>query len=159
MKNIVLFLLLIAGSFGMAQDQEYDKIKVKTPEDCKKAEPKVLEAADFIIDSPLETDNRNLYAARALIIDWMSNTPEHTFSLDGNTAKLAKGKNISLLAVFMACQTKFVLENPDSSKEKHKVQLAAFSSLAEYCMNNRHGVDMTKAVIKLIDAYKNGKME
>ena len=134
-------------------------MKVKTPEECKAAEPRVLEAAKFILASPLESNDKHLYEARILIIDWMSNTPEHSFSLDDNISKLSKGKNSSLIGIFMAAQTKFVLENPDSAKDSKKLQIAAFSAVAEYCMNEANGVEKSKSVTKLIEAYKSGKMD
>ena len=46
----------------------------------------------------------------------MSGTPDYTFTLEAVATKIIKG-NDELLGVYMACMTKFCLENKSSAND------------------------------------------
>jgi len=78
MKKIALIgLFLLAGTWSFSQQyKDYSKIPLKTADDCKKAEPEILEAANLVLKSPL--DDVNGILSMAFIVVWMENS-EHTF--------------------------------------------------------------------------------
>lgn len=153
MKNIFLLFLLFSAGFVSAQDYS---VPVSTTAECKKAEPEVLLAAKLILSKPLE--NAESKKAGAFVISWMTNC-EYNFELGGNIVDLAKKENVRLLAVYMAAQAKFVLENPDKSKDKEAMAEAAYGALADYAANTANGVKLTKDVKRLIEAKEKGKIK
>lgn len=150
MKKLLLFCLLISGGFASAQDYS---VPVSTTAECKKAEPEVLLAAKLILSNPLE--NAEAKKAEAFVLSWMTNC-EYSFELGGNIIDLSKKENSKLLFVYMAAQAKFILENPEKSKDKEAMTVAAYTALADYCANTANGVKLTKDVKRLIDAKEKG---
>jgi hypothetical protein len=160
MKHTIVILFLFFNGYIFAQSEtDFSKVSVKTDADCKTAEPKVIEAANLVIANSLHIDNKSVFAARSFIITWMSATPDFTFGLDDKITKLSDDKNILLMGVFMACEAKFALENRDKSKDEKEVLKGSYSMLAEYCANEKNEVEQSKAVKKLLEAYKADKMK
>lgn len=156
MKKLFTVLALLFSACLFAQT-DYTKIPLKTKEDCKAAEPDVLSASKLIISKPLGDASVN--KAMIFLITWMSNC-EYSFTIDEKITKLTKKKaNKDLLGVYMACMAKAVLENPDIAKDNEAIEIAAFSTLADYCSDSAHNVSVTKDIQKLIDAKKNGTMK
>lgn len=160
MKYSVFILFLFVNGFVFAQNEtDYNKISIKTDADCKAAEPKVIEAANLVIGNPLHVNDKSVVSARSFIIGWMSATADFSFTLDSKITKMSDDNNILLMGLFMACEAKFALENRDKAKVEKELLKGSYSLLAEYCSNEKNGVDMSKAVKKLVEAYKAGKIE
>jgi hypothetical protein len=153
MKNVLLLFLLFSSGFISAQDYN---VPLRTTADCKAAEPEVLLAANVIMSKPLE--NAESKKATAFVLTWMTNC-EYSFELGGNIIKLAKKENVNLLGVYMAAQSKFVLENLTKSKDKEAIAIAAYTALAEYAAKSENGVKQTKEVKKLIAAKEAGTIK
>src|ERR1051325_4309967 len=157
-----LFLLFIAAVPAMvfAQTKGFDKVKVKKAEDCKKGEPKVLEAANYVLSMPLHTTDEDYFEARKLIIEWQTNTPDYTFQIDASATDISSDKeNEMLLGVYLACLTKFALENPDKAKDDLQMKVGAFTLLADYVAKAENKVKATKKIKNLLDAKEKGTME
>jgi hypothetical protein len=153
MKNaFVLFLFLSAG-FVSAQDYN---APLRTTADCKMAEPDVLLATAVILSKPLE--NAEAKKAEAFVLTWMTNC-EYSFEVGGNISKLDKKENMRLLFVYMACQAKFVLENPTKAKDTEAIGIAAYTALADYVAKTENGVKLTKEVKRLIEAKAAGTIK
>ena len=152
-KLLVIFCLLFSGA--VAAQTDYSKIPLMSKEDCKAAEPSVLEACGLILSKPMNDPGAS--KAISFLITWMSNTT-YSFTLDNKITGLAKKKTAGLLGVYMACMAKVVLEDPDKAKDTIAVEEAAFTLLAGYCADTSKNVPQTKAVKKLIEAKNNGKM-
>jgi hypothetical protein len=153
MKNVLLLFLLLSA--GVASAQDYS-VPVSTTAECKKAEPEVLLAAKLILSKPLE--NAEAKKAEAFVLSWMTNC-EYSFEIGGNITNLSKKENSKLLFVYMAAQAKFVLENPEKSKDKEAMAEAAYTALADYAANTANGVKLTKDVKRLIDAKQKGTIK
>jgi hypothetical protein len=155
MKNSITLLLLLFGGVAFAQT-DYSTIPVKTAEECKAAEPEILILANHIISSPLN-DPESTRATR-FFYDWTFNC-SYTFQLDKRISELAGKGNGRLQVVFLACMAKFVLDNPDKSKDSDAMIFAAYNTLADYVAKPENGVKQTKDVQKLIQAKKDDKLK
>lgn len=156
MKNsLTLFLFLFAAT-AFAQT-DFTKISTGSVEDCKAAEPQVLEAANLILSKPV--NDAGLKDARSFLIRWMTST-EYTFTLDNHIVDMSKKKgNENLLAVFMACQAKYLLEHKDDAKYSDVINVGAYTLLADYIENTANGVAKNKETQKLLDAKKKGTIK
>ncbi len=153
---ILTFLLF--GFQSQAQVTEYDMIPVKTPEECKAAESKVIEAANLVLSKPLKGNDNSISKARTFIIVWMSNTNAYTFTINENITKLTKNNEL-LFGIYLSCIAKYALENPAIAKDETKVQLGSYTLLAAYIEEKKNGVEVTKQVQKFLNAKKAGKLE
>ena len=96
MKNYLTLFLLLFASAAFAQT-DFTKISTGSVEDCKAAEPQVLEAANLILSKPV--NDASLKDARSFLIRWMTST-EYSFTLDSKVLDMTKKKgNENLLAV------------------------------------------------------------
>jgi len=154
MKTTFTFFLLLFGSVAFAQT-DFSSIPVKTTEDCKKAEPQVIEAANLILSKAL--DDASVKDAETFIVIWMTNC-EYSFLVDDKISKMEKG-NKNLLFVYMACQSKFLLEHVDKAKDQNAIALGAYSLLCDFVSNAANHVEMNKYVKKMVDANKAGKLQ
>lgn len=154
---MIALLLANSASFSQINAVELFNIPIKTKEDCKKAEPQVLEAANYVLSHPLDDDNAVL--AGAFILLWATNS-EHSFTFDANISKLSKKKaNTMLLCVYLAAAAKYVLEHPEKESDKKAVKLYTYNQLAAFVSNPSNRVKKTKHIKKLIAAKTNNTME
>jgi hypothetical protein len=157
MKKIYSLFFLLLGGQLFAQTTDYSTIPLSTVEECRAAEPIVLEAADLILSKPL--GDASVLRATIFVIDWISKC-EYTFELSGPISKLSKsGINKDLFSIFIACQSKYLINHKDLSKDTAAINEGAYNLLADYCAETSHKVEMTKEVKKLIEAKKNGTMK
>ncbi|MEW6468903.1 MAG: hypothetical protein AB1458_08265 [Bacteroidota bacterium] len=155
--GILLFMFWLVSITSAAGQQDYSQIPLKTAEDCKKAEPEVLKAVNFILSK--RVCDQDALTASLFNIKWMENTA-HTFSVNRKVSKLSdKKKNPLLVGVYLACLTKFVLENPDKLKDEKTVQLGACRLFADYLRMKDNDVVMTKGIKKFLEAEEQGKLE
>jgi len=158
MKTTSVLIALLLPAMMFAQSKGFDKVPVATAEECKSAEPKVLEAANYLIDHPLDCKDKNCEYGRKLIIEWQTNTPDYSFQIDVKIVDLSKGNDM-LLGVVMACMTKYALENPADAKDALKMKVGSFNLIADYAAKSTNGVKATKQIKKLLEAKKKGKMQ
>jgi hypothetical protein len=105
---------------------------LKTQEDLKKNEGRILDCAKFVLGNPVDGQNKVRTDALRAIILWMSNTSAYTFEIDGSISSLMK-KNDDIMGLYMAALTQFALENPNKAKDKKEVKLNSFRLMLEYC--------------------------
>lgn len=159
MKKLFFFLLLCCCSSTFAQSlPNYDEISLSERGDYKVAEPSVLQAAGYILSTPFAKNDMDRLQSLRFLIKWMTGTPEYSFTLDGVAGKIIKG-NDDLLGVYMACMTKYCLENPANAKDTKLVQLNSIKLLLQYCEDGKNNMKMTKQLKKLSEANKKGELE
>lgn len=159
MKSLLTLLLSISlGScFGQSLPN-FDEIKLDQGSDYKSAEASVLQATNYILSTPYDKDDANRLKSLQFVLKWMSGTPDFSFALDDAIAKIIKG-NDDLLGVYMACMTKYCLENKDSAKDAKLVKLNSVKLLLAYCENENNKMKMTKQLKRLSEANKKGELE
>jgi hypothetical protein len=159
MKYLLLLFVISSPCLLTAQNDDYRHIPVKTVDDCKKAEPLVMKAAKLVLGSPVNYSSPELEDARIFVFSWMSGPSGFTFQIDGTIGKISKGKNRNLYWAFMAAESRFALENRDNAKDQKAIKMAAYNSIAVYCLKPENGVDLTKNISKFLDAYQNKKLD
>jgi hypothetical protein len=159
MKSI-LFFLLIFCSIGLSAQNlpDFDQIRLEQGSDYKPAEPAALQAANYILSTPIAKNDGNRMLSLRFLLRWMTGTPDYTFSLGGNISKAVAG-NEDLLGVYMAAMAKYALENKESAKDEKKVNLGAAKILLAYCEDSKNKVKLNKTLKKMIEANKEGNLE
>lgn len=164
MKKIaIVFCFTLAGVVQLnnviAQDfKKIVEIEYEKKEDYKPHEAEMLLCANYILQHPADKDNVDRLVALQAIIKWMSGTPDYKFSIDESITSLSK-KNDDVLGIYMAALTKFVLENPDQSKNQSAIKLNAFTYLLDYCVQSSNKIKRTKEISKAIDAKNNNSLK
>lgn len=162
MKAVFLSLLLV-GCLGVANAQDYsklDNIQMKAKADFGKNEGLELECSNYLLGSPISqvAEDANHMKALQFVIRWMEGTSDYSFSIDESIGKLIE-ENQTILNIYMACMTKFVLENKDKAKDDAAVKYGAFQLLASYCENSSRGVKQTTEVANLVKAKNNNTLK
>lgn len=157
MKKLLFFILLLASSVLRAQDfSGLETIRLEAKEDYKVADPELNKALDYLLGTPLNKDDINRAQCLRFLLRWMTGTPDYMFTIAGH--KALKG-NDDLLGVYLACMTRYCLNNPASAKDEKKVKLNTFQLLLQYCENEANQVKMTRGLKKLSEANRKGELE
>ncbi|MBX7125615.1 MAG: hypothetical protein K1X47_07970 [Cyclobacteriaceae bacterium] len=135
----------------------YNSVPLGNTEELKAAEKFVIEAAQYLFNSPHIQDVRRDDALR-FIIHWMSDTKDYTYSIDETVAKFAK-RDTELIGLYMAAMALYSLQHPDAAADPFKLKLGAVNHLLNYCEIESNGVKMSKHLRNLLAARKNGKLE
>lgn len=151
-KLTFVFVMFICLTTGYAQN--CDNLTVKTDAQAKAAEPCVVKAADYLLSNPLHSNNSLTRSNGKLIVEWMTATPDYTFTITGKLAGLLDNDdNILLLSIFNACMSKAALQTKgDFGKEGMKL-------FVEYIKKTENGVKQTPKIKKLLSDYEKGDIE
>ncbi len=153
----VIFGLLAQFSFAQTLP-DFDGIPLEKKEDFNAtADNAALQAANFLLNTPLEKNNLDRLKSMQYVIKWMSGTPDFSFTLDAQATKFAK-KNDDLLGLYMAAMTKFVLENKADSKDQNKIKLNAIKLIIAYAKEEKNKVKINGELKKLIEADEKGQL-
>jgi len=149
----ISIFLAFASAVGVAQNfSKLESIPLKDSVDCKNAEPKVLECANYLLSTPCVEDRNSLLAIQ-FIFEWMSNTKDYTFSIDKlflSVSKADKSKN--LMHRFLASMAKTAItENPESCKDEEFI-VKYLTVFAGYCENPKYKVPKSSFIKKLVKA-------
>ncbi len=159
MRKLIFLLLLFQLNNSFSQTlPNFDGIKLDQGPDYKAAETTATQAATYILSTPFEKDDLSRLKSLQFIIKWMSGTPDYSFAIDDVTGKIIKG-NDDLLGIYMACMTKYCLDNKESAKDAKLVKLNSIKLLLAYCENDNNKMKMTKQLKKLSEANKKGDLE
>lgn len=143
----------------MAQSlPDFDVIKLESKEDFNTtANDAALQAANYLLSTPIEKNNINRLKSMGYIIRWMTGTPEYSFTLDEQSTKFAK-KNDDLLSLYMAAMTKYVLENKADAKDQNKIKLNAVKLIIIYVKDPANKVKLNGELKKAIEADEKGEL-
>jgi len=156
MKKITLLILLCYSYIAYSQKLlHYDEIKLDNAADYKTADSFALTAANYLLSSPLKKDTAQRLLASHFLIKWMAGTPDYSFSPD---AALQSGQD-GLIEIYLACLTKYCLENKNYAKNKKAVKLNSIRLLLTYCGNPDNNIKMSTRLRKLEEANEKGELE
>ncbi len=158
MKQILLLTTcFIIAHTAMAQDfYKLKDVEFKTGSETKAYDSAALQSANYILTSP--RDNANSLYATSFLLNWMTATPDFTFTFSGPIVKLGDKSDV-LTGVYVAAMTKYCMENKDKASDQNEVAINTYHLLAQYCANPAYGVKQEKDVKKLIEADKNGTLK
>ncbi|WP_374163572.1 hypothetical protein [Arcticibacter sp. MXS-1] len=160
MNRLCFFFLMLCALSGRLFGQQvpdYDSVKLQQPGDYAVAESAALAASNYILSTPVTDDAQRLKSMQFLI-RWMGGTPDYKFVLDGPVVTM-RGDNSDLLGVYMACMTKFCIENKVQCKDAEKVTVNSVRSLLSYCSNPSNGIRMKAEMKRLKEADEKGRLE
>lgn len=150
MKKEILFIAFFISSLNLfAQDfTSLDVNSLQKAEDYVKAEPKVLECSNFLLNTPYEANNLNRLSAMNYILKWMEGT-DYTFSIDSKAVELTD-KNNDLFGLYMTIMPKVVLENKGANLSNDEIHNRVVNLLIEYCKNEKNNMKPTKKLKQLM---------
>ena len=160
MKRLILvFVLGFFCKLSFAQTlPDYSTIKLETKEDYNStANEAALQAATYILSSPIDNKNNDRLKSIVYVIKWMQGTPDYNFTLDEQATKFAK-KNDDHQGLYMAAMVKYVLENKADSKEQNKIKLNSVKLVVTYSKDSKNNVKLNKELKNLIDADDKGQL-
>jgi len=160
MKRLIFGLLFgLASNFSFAQTlPDLDAIKLDKKEDFNsEADDAALQAANFLLSTPVEKSNINRLKSIQYIIKWMSGTPNYSFTLDDQATKFAK-KNDDLLGLYMAAMVKYVLENKADAKDQNKIKFNTVKLIIAYATDEKNKVKINSELKRAIEADRNGQL-
>ena len=154
MKKI-LFIIFISLSFNSySQDiSGCDSIPMSNETDAKNAEPCVLKLSEYALSEPMTGYSEQAHYARKVVIAWMGETPDYTFSLNSNIMKIFKGDNILLFGTYTCCMANAALTQ-EGDFSKHGLGL-----FVEYVTNPKNQVKQSKSIKILIKDWKKGEID
>jgi len=159
MKSFLIFLLTLSFSYSYSQALPPLKdIPLNVKADYQPADSIVLLASTYILSNPFDENDARRLECLQFILRWMTGTPDFNFTFDKVATKISKG-NDNLMGLYIACMSKFSLENRALSKDAKAVELNSLKMLLEYCQNPNNNIQMTKQLKKLAEANQKGELE
>ncbi len=160
MKHLVIAILFFSFTGLHAQKRlPYANIHLQTDQDYVNAEKAALQAANDILSAPIDKRTSNKSDAMHFLIDWMRGTPEYLFPLNEPIVKISSD-NPELLIVYMACMTRYVLENDSRNTSKEDdISYNGFLIFTDYCKNSRNHVSIRGELRNLMEAKKDGNLK
>ena len=158
MKRILLICLFVfAGGNLFAQAlPQFNQIKLQDNKDYKLAEPQVVQTADFILATPIDTNSTLRTTAAQFLMKWMDGTPDYTFTLDENSTRSFLQNN-DLMMVYVASMAKYAIQTkPRTSKD---ITIHAIRNLLAYINNPSNNVKKTDDLKQLAQANDRGELE
>jgi len=153
--SLILFILITIT----AQAQYYNELKeidLSTPENCKKAETKVIECCDYLFSVPCEENIKSLNAV-VFLIEWMGATPDYSFGFNDNFYKVIKSKEIIAGRYYAAMAMVAIKENLGDNDDTF--QIKAITKFLEYCENPSSKIKINKKLKKYIEAKNNNSLK
>lgn len=139
-----------------AQEVEIpNDLKLETPEDYKKTEQLVLNAAEWLLKTPISENTSKRKEINTFLMKWMSGSPTVSIELVSGIVPLDCG---DCLMLFMSGWTKYSLEN-DYSKNKVKCAVAGAENAIKFYTQNKSELGKNSDMEKLIKQKHKGKLE
>jgi hypothetical protein len=131
-------------------------VELKTKDDYAKYETAIIEAAKWLEETDLNKEADKRQQVNSFIIQWISGSP--TVSVD-ITEQLAKvyGKNVQLLALYLASYSKEYLENKNTATKFSATKAGLISMMNVY----KKGIEISKSkeMDKLIKMTSDNKLD
>lgn len=160
-KHFILFVLLVSFFVSKAQDApKITGITFGSPENYKEYEPLVLECANYILESNYQMNSSNQVNLNAFIfiVNWMTGTPDYSFTIDSKITKICKNQSL-LSSVYMAACVKYSIENKQDAKNSQAISYNGYLTFIKYCENLDNGVIIKGEMKKLIDAKNSNTLK
>lgn len=157
---VFISILFFSTSAGFSQIlPKFEKIPLENKEDFNsEANDAALAAANYLLNTPIEKESFARLRCQKYLMEWMSGSPDYSFVIDEVAMKIS-GKNSDLLLVFLACMTKFVLENEEDSKDQDLIKLNSVKTFIAYAKDKDNKVKVNKEVKKMMAAEERGELK
>lgn len=151
-----LFFFMFLSTSLLAQEIEIpNNIKFKNTEDYQKTEKLVLNATQWLVNTPLSENSEKRKEINAFLMKWMSGSPSVSIALVSGIVPLDCE---DCLMSFMSGWTKYSLEN-EYSKNKIDCATAGAENAIKFYKKNKAELGKNSAMEKLIKQQKKGKLK
>ncbi len=148
--------LLICSSNLFAQDIEIpEDLKLETDEDYKGTEPLVIDAIEWLQNTPITQNPAKRKEVNAFLFIWVSGSPTVSIQL---VSGLTPTDCAECLLIFMGGWTKYSLEN-DYSDDNVLCALAGVEAMIELYEKNKSTLGKQSDIEKMIKRKKKGKLK
>jgi len=163
---ILSAVLLVFCNNAKAQTFELPKYEIKTAKDCEALEPKVLEAIDYLMNTPpikkpltLEEINqeRNRLNTLLFIMSFAESTDKCMIDLNYKVATFLKSKNYNILVIFASGWIKNALTT--NTDNKLVGNMAGIEMVIDYYGKYKDILGKNKEIEKYIKLQNEGKLE
>lgn len=159
MKKIILsaaLLLSLSSAFAQTALPDFSKFPVATPKEATAANQNALQTANYLLSNAVDNVKLDRMTAAGYLMRWMEESPDFTFSFDGNFAAVSKEVEIS--AIYIATMAKYQIENKKKTVTADE-SVTIWENFAKYIADPANNVKPKGKVKKLVDAYKEGKLK
>lgn len=161
MKKLTLLFSAIVLALSVAAQNvpNYEAYKINKDEDfTPEVDNVALQAATYILATPIDSKNINRLKSSRFLIEWMSGTPKYSFGIDQTALKFSK-KDPELMILYMAGMVKFCLEHSSDANDQTKVKLNALKHIIAYVKRAENKIKINSDIKKLLDAENKGQLE
>jgi hypothetical protein len=152
---VMAYLFLSLGVRGQTDSLLHNPLPT-TKEEFTASEPRVINTINYLETTPMDKQGDAWRAQAALLMAWLTNSPEVTIDVDSKTVTFGK-KNPELLMIFMGGWTRYVLQN-GYSRDKVQANVAGIkSAIKVYKLGN--GLKKDKEIDKLVKLDDGGGLE
>lgn len=157
MKTFFLSLVLSLTGMGLfAQEFEIpDTFNPKNKQEYATFEPAVLQAIDWLLDTPFNQQKTKRRAVNAFLMKWLTGSPAVSIHLKPRIITFSECPNC--LMIFMGGWTKYSLENQD--KDELKGSMAGIEKVIAFYTANKQAMGKNKAIEKYIKLKEKGKLK
>jgi hypothetical protein len=158
MKIRLLLVACLSLSLGVRgqTDSLLNNPLPTTKEEFTASELRVINTVNYLETTPIDKQGDAWRIQAALLVAWLTNSPEVTIEVNAKTATFVK-KNPELLMIFMGGWTRYVLQN-GYSRDKIQANVAGIkSAIRVYKLGN--GLKKDKEMEKLIKLDDAGGLE
>ncbi len=155
-KTSLSLLILFAIATAHAQEFELpDQYKFEKAADYATYESHVIQAIDWINETPLNQEENKRKETNAFLLKWISGSP--TVHLEIKQEIVTFIDSPDLLMIFMSGWTKYALQSKDFNN-KVEGSLAGVEAVIAFYEKNRQSMKKDKAVEKYVKLKANGKL-
>jgi hypothetical protein len=156
-KLLIIGFLIISAKNSYGQTFEVPRqYSFKTAEDYAPYEKHIIEATKWLIATPLNEQAEKRKDVSAFVLKWVIGSPTVSVEINPIVMDFEK-KNPGMLVLFMACCSKYVLENNYSKDISAKNKAALHDMISVY--KKGIGINKDKKMDKLIKSDEEGKLD
>jgi hypothetical protein len=149
---LTLVLSFLFFFYGSAQKvQTCLHVKVKTVEECEKAEACIEKLCDYVLQDIDKNKKDKIHDANKQIIIWMNVTMNFGFTASNEMMPLFEGENITLFSIYMVCMAKGAFMS-----KKHP-DFEGLNLFLKYIKSPKNKVVETKNIKNFIRDWEKGK--
>ena len=152
-KLLILFILLTASTAFSQIYKDLPNEIFGSKADYGYNEDQVLEVSQFLLSSPIQSNNSDRINAAQYLMKWMEGTPDHTFTIGQMVMDLTGGDK-DLLGVYFAAACETAIQNKKSGKTAEQTNEETVQKFVTYAANKNNKVILNKELKKAIKNLK-----
>ena len=157
MRKLLFVASVLSTILSFGQDYTVPvNYSLVSKEDYTKYEKDMVEAARWLVITPLDEQKQKRQQVSAFVFKWINGSPTVSVELNTNIMDL-DDKNPGMMIIFMASCAKYVLENNYSKDMRAKHRYALIELITVY--KSGKGIRKDKKMDRLVKHYEEGKLD